>query len=444
MAESPVETTPPEPADAGSAPPAARSHRRRWVFAAVGLAVVAAAVWAVRRSSSPASSASSGPDAQARPVPVVVTSVLRRDVPVSLEGLGNVVAYKTVTVRPQVDGRLDQVLFKEGQTVKAGQVLAQIDPRPFRIQLDQAEGALARDTAQLVSARHDLERYRALAAEKLIAQQQADAQVATVGQLEGAVRIDQASVATARLNLDYARISSPVDGVTGIRLVDPGNVVHASDPGGLVIVTQLDPIAVIFTLPQDQLPAVTEAMSHGPLAVDVFGREGAAPIGTGRLELVDNQINQATSTIRLKAVLPNPRHLLWPNQFVKARLNLSVERGALVVPATALQRGPNGTFVYVVGADATAAPRPVEIASTQGDSAVIARGLSEGERVVVDGQAALRSGSKVTAREAGQPATGAGAPAASDRPGAPAPAGAAGAPAPAGRARAATREAASP
>jgi multidrug efflux system membrane fusion protein len=322
-------------------------------------------------------------------------------VPIYREGLGTVVAYRTVTVRPQVDGRLDQVLFQEGQPVKAGQVLAHLDDRPFQIQLRQAQGALARDTAQLDTAKRDLERYRALAQEKLIAQQQADQQVGAVGQLEGAVRVDQAAVDAAKLNIDYARITSPVDGVTGIRQVDVGNLVRQSDPGGIVIVTQLDPISVVFTLPQDDLAAVAEAMSHGPLAVDVFSRDGAQPLGSGKLELVDNQILQATSTIRLKAVLPNPKRVLWPNAFVNARLTLSVERGALVVPAAALQRGPNGPFVYVIGQDGTVSPRPVEVASAQGDLAVLGKGLQEGERVVVDGQSQLRPGSKVAPREPG-------------------------------------------
>jgi multidrug efflux system membrane fusion protein len=382
-------------------------RRRRWLLAALGVLVLGGTFWAVRRASSPspgspsAPAARRGPDAPAaRAVPVTASPAIRRDVPVTLDGLGSVVAYKTVTVRPQVDGRLEQVLFREGQAVRAGQVLAQIDPRPFQSQLHQAEGARARDAAQLASGRLNLERYRALAGEKLIPQQQVDDQAGVVGQLEGAIRVDDAAIETARLNLEYTRITSPIDGVTGIRLVDPGNVVHASDPGGIVLVTQLDPISVLFTLPQDHLPAVAEAMAQGALAVEVFGRDGSSLLGTGRLELIDNQINQTTSTIRLKASVPNPRRLLWPNQFVNARLHLAVRKGALVVPATAVQRGPNGVFVYVVGADATVAPRPVEVAASAGDLSVIGKGLEEGEKVVVDGQNQLRPGSKVAARDA--------------------------------------------
>jgi multidrug efflux system membrane fusion protein len=380
-------------------------RRRRWILAVVGVVVLGAALWAVRRSTSPAAPAARGPAPQAaRAVPVTAAPVTRKDIPITLEGLGSVVAYRTVTVRTQVDGRLDQVLFREGQAVRAGQVLAQIDPRPFQSQLHQAEGARARDGAQLATARLDLERYRALLKDKLIAPQQADQQAGLVGQLEGAVRIDDAAIETAKLNLDYARITSPADGVTGIRLVDPGNVVHAVDPGGIVLVTQLDPIAVIFTLPQDHLPAVVEAMAQGQLPVDVFGRDGSTLLGTGKLELIDNQINQATSTMRLKAVLANPKHILWPNQFVNARLRLAVRQGALTVPATAIQRGPNGVFLYVINGDQTVAPRAIEVTATVADLAVIGKGLQEGERVVVDGQNQLRPGSKVAPREPGQSA----------------------------------------
>jgi len=379
-------------------------RRNRWWIVLVAIVVVAAAVWGVRaRSGATSAAGSRGQDAQAaRPVPVVAAPVARRDVPIFLEGLGNVTAFKMVTVKTQVDGRLEQVLFKEGQLVRRGEVLAQIDPRPFQIQLHQGEGALARDEAQLAGARRNLSRYKALAEQKLIAQQQVDDQAAAVGQLEGAVQIDRAAIETARLNLDYARIVSPIDGVTGIRAVDPGNVVHAADQNGIVVVTQIDPIAVIFTVPQDQLTPVSVELARGPLGVELYSRDGATLLGSGDLAVIDNQINQATSTIRLKAIAPNPRRVLWPNQFVNVRLHLTTRRGALVMPATAVQRGPSGTFVYVVGNDMTASPRPVELESTQGDLALVAKGLQEGERVVVDGQNQLRAGSKVAPREPAQ------------------------------------------
>jgi multidrug efflux system membrane fusion protein len=323
-------------------------------------------------------------------------------VPIYLDGLGNVSAFKTVTVRSQVDGRLDQVLFREGQQVKAGELVARIDPRPFQNQLLQAQGALARDKAQLEGAKVNLNRYKQLAAQKLIAPQQADDQAALVGQLEGAVQVDQGQIAAARLNIDYSLIRSPIDGVTGVRLVDPGNLVHASDQNGLVLVTQLDPIAVLFSLPQDELPRVMQQIAKGELPVEAWSRDGSQKLSTGQLTLVDNQINAATATLRLKAVFPNPQRLLWPNQFVKARLLLATQKDALAVPSTVPQRGPEGTFAYVIQQDQTVQPRPIEVGIAEGDIAVIARGLQEGEQVVVDGQSQLRPGSKVIPRPAQQ------------------------------------------
>src|SRR5205823_13540134 len=252
-----------------------------------------------------------------RVIPVSVAKVQQKDFPVFLDGLGTVTAYRTVTVRSQVDGRLDSVVFREGQEVKKGEVLAQIDPRPFQIQLHQGEGALARDQAQLVGAQRNLARFEDLAKRKLIAQQQADDQRALVGQFEGAVRIDRAAIETAKLNLAYARITSPIDGIAGIRNVDQGNLVHASDATGIVTVAQLDPIAVIFTLPQDVLPQIAGELRQGSLEVRILARDASAELGRGKLEVIDNAINATTAMLRLKAVLANPEHTLWPNQFVK-------------------------------------------------------------------------------------------------------------------------------
>jgi multidrug efflux system membrane fusion protein len=338
-----------------------------------------------------------------RPVSVLVTAVRREDVPIFLEGIGSVTALKTVTVKTQVDGRLDRVDFREGQAVRAGALLAQIDPRPFTILRHQAEAALARDRATLQSNRLNLERYIAVRKENLIAQQQVDDQRATVAQLEAAIQADQAQLEQANLQLDYAHIRSPIDGVTGVRLVDPGNVVHAADPGGLVVVAQLDPVAVLFTLPQDDLPRIAAEMAKGPLRVDVSTRDGGALLGSGSLELIDNQINQTTASIRLKAILPNPGRTLWPNQFVKARLLLSVRKQALVVPAATIQRGPQGTFVYLVSQDQRAQEqraniRPVQVDSLEGDTAVIGRGLAVGDSVVIEGQTQLRPGARVAAK----------------------------------------------
>jgi multidrug efflux system membrane fusion protein len=346
-----------------------------------------------------------------KPVPVLLATAATKDVPITLEGLGTVTAYKTANVRSQVDGLLQKVIFREGQTVKKGEQLAQIDPRPFDIQLHQAQAALARDSGQLRGAERDLIRYEAVVTKQLIPQQQVDDQRATVEQLRGAVQGDEATIESAKLNLDYARIKSPIDGVTGVRQVDPGNLVHATDASGIVVVTQLDPIAVIFTLPQDDLQRVVAAQAAakgGSLAVDALSRDGAQALATGSLEVVDNQINTATATIRIKAIFPNPNRRLWPNQFVKTRLELAVRKGALVVPAVAIQRGPQGTFVYVAGAAGTAEPRPVTVDVIEGDEALIAKGLVAGAEVVIEGQNQLRPGAKIVVRNAAAAGAGSG------------------------------------
>lgn len=339
--------------------------------------------------------ATAGEAGAARPVTVAATVAVRRDMPIYLEGLGTVLAYKTVTVRPQVDGRLERVRFREGQAVKRGELIAEIDPRPFQALLHQAEGALARDAALLRNAKLNLGRYSELRKQDLIAQQQADDQQAAVSQYEGALRVDQSQIESARLQLSYAQITSPIDGVTGVRLVDEGNLVRAADTTGLVVITQLDPIAVLFTLPEDDLPRIAPRQAAEPLAVEAYSREGSTPLGSGELTVIDNQINQATATLRLKAVFPNPERKLWPNQFVKIRLLLEVRKGALVVPAVAVQRGPKGTFVYVIGPDQTAAPHPVEVALVSGADAILDKGIEPGAQVIIEGQNQLRPGSRV-------------------------------------------------
>jgi len=330
-----------------------------------------------------------------RPVTVATVVAAQRDVPIYLDGLGTVTAWKTVTVRSQVDGRLEKVLFREGQAVKKGELLAQVDARPFLSQLHQAEGALGRDSALLRNGRLNLERYASLRQQNLVSQQQVDDQQAAVGQYEGAVAMDQAQIETAKLNLEYARITAPIDGVTGVRMVDEGNLVRANDASGIVVITQIDPIAVLFTLPEDDLHRITARMNEGKLPVDAYSREGDTLLGTGELLVLDNQINQATATLRLKAVFENSKRLLWPNQFVKTRLLLSVRKDALVIPATGVQRGPKGTFAYVVQADKTAAPRPIEVEMLVRDQALVGRGLAAGDEVVIEGQNQLRPGAKV-------------------------------------------------
>jgi membrane fusion protein, multidrug efflux system len=376
--------------------------KTRWILVAV--AVLGVAIFFVVRNRKAEDKAADAKEAKdkVRAVPVVATLVVKRDVPLYLEGLGTALANKTVTVRPLVDGRLDLVLFREGQDVKRGMQLAQIDPRPFEIQLHTAEGAKARDESQLAAARLDLKRYQELVQNKLVAQQQVDTQAALVGQLEGGVRIDQAQIDAARLNLDYAKILAPIDGVTGIRQIDPGNVVHAADPGGLVVIAALDPIAVTFTLPQDEFASVAGALQGSELAVEAWSRDGSVKMATGKLALIDNQINQNTATLKLKALIPNPLHTIWPNQFLKARLLVSTRRDALVVPSTAVQRGPSGTFAWVIGSDQTVQARPIDVERTQGDTSILSKGLEAGDSVVIEGQAQLRAGAKVQARIAGQ------------------------------------------
>jgi multidrug efflux system membrane fusion protein len=366
--------------------------------------VVAIGIFVRSRTSGEGAQAAKAPDksaAQGRPVQVTIAPAERRDVPVWLEGLGTVAAWQQVVVRAQVDGRLDRVLFTEGQPVKKGEQLAQIDPRPFEAQLHSAEGALARDRAQMKGANINLDRYKELGAQKLIAQQQVDDQAALAGQGAGAVQADEAAIETAKLNLEYARVRSPLDGVAGVRAVDPGNLVHATDANGLVVITQLDPVAVFVTVPQDVLPDVSAAMARGTVQVEAWSRDGLIKLGSGTLFVVDNLINQATATLRLKCKLTNPEHKLWPNQFVKARMLLDTRKGATVVAASAVQRGPQGPFVYLAGADNKAEQRPVEVALTIGDLAVIGKGVKPGERVVIEGQNQLRPGSALQMKDAG-------------------------------------------
>ncbi len=381
----------------------ASSQRVLWtVIAVVGVIVIGLVVRA-RTSGDGAQAAKPGGEVGQRAVPVTVANVEKKDVPVWLEGLGTVAAWQQVTVRAQVDGRLDKVFFTEGQAVHKGDVLAQIDPRPFAAQLHQAEGALARDRAQLHDAQINLERYRSLREGKLIAQQQVDDQAALAGQAEGAVHADEAQIETAKLNLDYAHVRSPLDGVVGIRQVDPGNLVHASDANGLVVITELDPAALFVTLPEDVLPSVTAAMARGDVPVEAWSRDGTQKLGQGTVFVLDNQINQATATLRLKCKVPNPARTLWPNQFVKARLLVETRQGAIVIPAAAVQRGPQGTFVYLA-VDGKAQNRPVDVALTVGDLAIVGKGLQPGESVVIEGQNQLRPGSPLQLR--GGPAGG--------------------------------------
>ena len=376
---------------------------KRWFVAVVLVLGTLVAIFFVRnriksRANAAAAASKESASAADRAVPVTAVSVAQRDVPVYLEGLGNVSAFYTVTMRSQVDGRLDKVLFTEGQSVKKGDLLMQIDARPFVIASHQAEAAIARDRAILVNARVNLERFEELLKGGVGSPQQVADQRAEVAKDQAVVAGDNAQLESARLQVEWTKIVSPIDGVTGVRLVDPGNLIKANDPTGLVVITQLDPIAVLFALPQDDLPRISEEMAKHKLVVDAMGRDGISKLGTGELALVDNQINAQTATIKLKAVFPNADRHLWPNQFVKARLTLDTKKGALVVPSTVVQRGPAGTFAYVIGDGDVVSVRPIEVDLTQGDMSIISRGLKPGERVVSEGQGQLRPGSKVAAK----------------------------------------------
>lgn len=334
------------------------------------------------------------------PTPVVALAARSGSLPVYLNGLGSVVPVNTVTVRSRVDGQLMEVHFKEGQEVAKGALLAQIDPRPFQVQLSQAEGQLMRDKELLQNARLDLERYKTLWGQDSIPRQQLDTQQALVRQYEGAVKIDQGQIDSARLNLTYSRITAPVSGRAGLRSVDPGNMVRATDTGGLVTITQLRPITVVFPLPEDSLPKVLARMRQGEhLVVEAWDREMKQKLATGTLLTVDNQIDPATGTVKFKAAFPNNANELFPNQFVNARLLLETKQDAIIIPSAAVQRGPQGAFVFLLKGDKTVTMKPVKPGVVQGGETSIAEGLAAGEQVIVEGTERLREGSKVEPKE---------------------------------------------
>jgi multidrug efflux system membrane fusion protein len=334
-------------------------------------------------------------------IPVAVAKAEVRDLPIVLNGLGSVDAFNTVAVKSRIDGQLIKVNVKEGQEVKQGELLAEIDPRPYEVQLSQTQATLFKDQAALKDARLNLERFQQLYKDGVISKQQFDTQGSLEAQLDGAVRADQAQIDTVKLNLAYTRITAPVSGRIGLRQVDVGNMVHASDPNGLLVITQLQPIAVIFSLPQDNLQAVSQHMSKGKLAVDAYSRDDQTKIATGFLTTIDNQIDVTTGTGKLKAVFENRDRSLWPNQFVNIHLLLEVKKNNTVVPSAAIQRGPQGTYVFVVKPDNTAEMRNVAISINQGNFTAISQGLKPGEVVVTDGQDKLQPGTKVAVRGPG-------------------------------------------
>jgi membrane fusion protein, multidrug efflux system len=334
-------------------------------------------------------------------IPVAVAKAEVRDLPILLNGLGSVDAFNTVAVKSRIDGQLIKVNVKEGQEVKQGELLAEIDPRPYEVQLSQTQATLFKDQAALKDARLNLERFQQLYKDGVISKQQFDTQGSLEAQLDGAVRADQAQVDTVKLNLVYTRITAPVSGRIGLRQIDVGNIVHASDPNGLLIITQLQPIAVIFSLPQDNLQAVSQHMRNGKLPVDAYSRDDQTKIASGFLTTIDNQIDVTTGTGKLKAVFENRDRSLWPNQFVNVHLLLEVKKNNTVVPSAAIQRGPQGTYVFVVKPDNTAEMRNVAVSISQGNLTAISQGLKPGELVVTDGQDKLQPGTKVAVRGPG-------------------------------------------
>ncbi|HZW94041.1 MAG TPA: MdtA/MuxA family multidrug efflux RND transporter periplasmic adaptor subunit [Candidatus Eremiobacteraceae bacterium] len=341
-------------------------------------------------------------------VSVAVAQVQKQDVPVYLVGLGSVSAFYTANIKSRVDGQIMRVNFQEGQIVKEGDLLILIDPRPYQVQLEQMQAQLFKDQATLRDAKLNLDRYTTLIPSGSIAQQQVDTQKSTVDQLDGQVRTDQAQIDNAKLQIVYCNITAPFTGRVGLRQVDPGNIVHAADTNPMLILTQLQPIAVIFTLPEDQLPTVAQHMKSTTLLVEAYSRDNQTKLATGKLQTIDNQIDPTTGTAKLKAVFDNKDNQLWPNQFVNANMLLETRKNSTVVPTAAILRGPQGAFVYAVKPDKTVEARPVAISVTQGNSTIITSGLNPGDTVVTDGQDKLQTGSKIEPRNSGSGDTTAG------------------------------------
>lgn len=392
----------PEPrtATATDHPPARRRPVLGWLIALVVVAVVVGGAWAIWQARAPAPGTTPGVsrrhDPNAKPAPVAVATARSTDFNVYLNALGTVTPRAIVTVRPRVDGQLARVLFREGDTVKAGQVLAEIDPRSFEVQVAQANGQLAKDRALLANANVDLERYKTLLAQDSIARQQVDTQASLVRQYEASIASDQAQVDSAKLSLSYTHITAPIGGRLGLRQVDVGNMVHTADTNGIVVITAVQPIDVVYSLPETNLPQVLQQLrAKQPMPVDALSRDQARKLATGKLLTVDNQIDTATGTVKLKAEFSNDDLALFPNQFVNVRMLVETLHAATVVPSAAIQRGSQGDFVYVVGADHAVAVRVVKPGPVDGESTVIATGIAPGEVVVIDGTDRLREGQTV-------------------------------------------------
>lgn len=331
------------------------------------------------------------------PVPVVAGKVTSQDVPIYLRGIGTVIAYNTDVVRSQIQGQLTQIAFKEGQTVRAGDLLAQIDPRPYQAQLDQMTATRDRDQAQLTNSLANLDRYTHLAGNGYATPQLLDTQKAQVAQLQNAVKSDDSLIEQAKVQLEYTRLTSPISGITGVRQVDVGNIIHPTDPNGLVVVTQIEPISLIFTLPETYLPQIQQQMAGGkPLTVLAYSQDDTIKLDEGKVDLINNEILQTTGAVQLKAEFPNTAHRLWPGELVNARLLLSTRRNGLTIPAGAVQQAQQGSYAYAIKPDNTVEKRNITVAQISGGQALINSGLAANEQVVVDGQYKLQPGSQVT------------------------------------------------
>jgi membrane fusion protein, multidrug efflux system len=363
----------------------------RVILLGIALLALLAAGWHFARGN-PAVAAPVHPDDA---VAVESALVQREDVPIYLEGLGTVQAYNTARITSRVDGQLEDLAFTEGQTVRKGEVLARIDSRPYQAAFDQAKATREKDVAQLANARRDLDRYLSLEPSHLASRQQIDTQKALVTQLEAQIQADQAAIDSARTQLAYTSIASPIDGRTGIRLVDAGNNVHAADATGIVVVTQVQPISVVFTLPEESVGSVARALAAGSVEAAAMSRDGQTELDRGALALIDNQIDQTTGTARLKATFPNARNTLWPGEFVNVRVRVRTEQGALTMPSTALLNGPTGPFAYVITGDSRVETHNLRTEGQVGDRTVVTSGLAEGDRIVTSNQFRLQSGSKV-------------------------------------------------
>ena len=366
--------------------------RSKVIISTISAVVVAAIVGALVVTHRFPSKAASASTPAVPTAPVVAGAVTSQDVPIYLQGVGTVIAYNTVIVRSQIQGQITKINFTEGQAVKTGDLLAVIDPRPYQAQLDQATANRSRDQAQLTNAESNLKRYTTLGNQGWATPQLVETQTAQVAQLNAAIKADEAAIEWAQTQLSYTQLTSPIDGVTGIRQVDIGNIIHPTDPNGLVVVTQVEPISVIFTLPETSLPQIQQQLADGSLKVEAYSQDNTMKLDEGSLDFIDNEIVQTTGSVRFRANFPNKEHHLWPGELVNAWLLLDTRHDGLTVSASAVQQGPQGPYVYVINADNTVAVRPVKVAQVSGGRALIDSGLAAGEQVVVDGQYKLQPG----------------------------------------------------